>query len=272
MLKSTTPALSAGRETAYRQNEAPVQKPPRQAAFHEAIDMGMNPADALKKCIPSTTKAITKERLTTCLEAGLDVPQIGTGFGTSSANIYFQCAKHQIKLSQRKPTKKAVKPVDKPIAPEPAPIVELEPSTVLPIPQPLAVLSESVPVPKVWTVPEPVTVSASPAEPEFIWFDRREKTDTGVLIRDSGCIEISAAVSAGLTNVFVKVGISRDGTVLKIVLADGLLWAGNAGKRKRLNLKALVHKLQWAKIPLPARYIGTWQGDEWTGHLQEVTS
>ncbi len=267
MLKSTTPASSIDRETAYRQQEAPIQKPPRQAAFHEAIDMGMNPADALKKCVPSTTKAITKERLLTCLDAGLDVHQMGIGFGTSSANIYFQCAKYQIKLSQRKPKKKTVKPieaVDEPAAPEPAPapIVQLEADP------PLLEL-EPLPAPRVWgEVPEPVTVSAPPAEPEFIWFDRREKPDTGVLVRADGCIEISAAVSAGLTSDFVRIGITRDGTALKIRLADdGLLWTGSAGKRRRLNLKALVHELQWAKIPLPARYIGTWQGAEWTGSL-----
>jgi hypothetical protein len=269
--------LSVERETAYRQQEAPINKPPRTATFAEAIDLGMRPHEALTKCTPATTKQITKERLQICANAGFDVNDIAKAFCATVAATYYYLSKHRIKLVT-KTQKSKLEPVKAQVEKEPhqvespqqsEPIVPASKSNPDPVPEQLAVLPEPVPVPKVWAVPEPVTIPAPPAEPEFVWFDRRENLDTGVLIRESGSIEISAAVSAGLTSDFVKIGVSRDGATLKIVLVDdGLTYTGN-GNRRRLNLKALAHELQWAQITLPARYIGAWQGSEWTGHLQD---
>lgn len=130
----------------------------------------------------------------------------------------------------------------------------------------------------------PVTPATSPeqAEPElppmpeneFIWFAERSITDSSVIVRDSGRISLSAEVSKSLVNDYIKIGVSRDGSKLKIapvfemVTNNNLKLTTNKDNRKSINLKALAVELSWLKIEFPAKYVGAWQGGEWTGTLQ----
>lgn len=115
--------------------------------------------------------------------------------------------------------------------------------------------------------PASQAMPAKPESPEFIWVTRRESRAV-VLIRENGCIEIGAAVSSGLVTDFIRIGVSRDGSTLKLIASDAGLPYSRHGKRRRLTLKALTGELKRAAVPLPALYAGTWAGREWTGSLQ----
>lgn len=138
------------------------------------------------------------------------------------------------------------------------------PETVESVPQTAAEVPADIPL-------EP-QIDPSPPEPvqdDFIWFDQNSRvvSNAGIIVRAKGQVEISAAVGSQIYD-NITIGISRDGQNLKLRTTTNGLKPNRHGNRCRLNLRSLAHELTRLNISFPARYVGNWIDNEWSGRLQ----